>query len=344
MDTVYLFGAGTSAWAGVPLVSNFKQEADRFRVPSSDEHVVRRFADDRQNALFDRAMDLWDELSATADVEQFYIMAELADRLATEDDPDSWYDLHCAQYLIAKTVAQLAHGEHRRLHDTMLKHVPLQAREITFITLNWDLTLDSAVARSDLFHLDYGLDGIKPLGSGKRKLAVLKLHGSLNWVVRRPGTHLVEPSLDEKSALATWEHELPGNWDITAPHDAPLFVPPTSQKLDDNSGHLASIWRQARSALSNCHRLAIVGYSFPPADAQTRAFVVEALSKNKNAPNIDVVTAPKIGTERLQFEDRYAAAFAGTSHLDRLHFHYVTYEDWVETWRCSFPGPAQPRT
>jgi hypothetical protein len=110
---------------------------------------------------------------------------------------------------------------------------------------------------------------------------VLKLHGSLNWLRRTPevGDGWIEIShevvLDRSSSV--WPGAGParagGPWE-------PVIIPPQLGKLYGQAP-ISEVWSTASHALSECQRLVLIGYSFPPTDFYARRLFREVFSTHR---------------------------------------------------------------
>lgn len=336
--TVYLFGAGTSRWAGAPLVKDFRTASESLKLGEDVNGFPRYVAHDVGDNKFRSALEWWDEVAPGSNIEEFYILAELMNALEKPDADDEFgaaaaERLHNVEFLIAKTLQRTVRGDSKehRYHDLMLRliHAPLLPPDQVsgIITLNWDTSVESAAKRIGM-QLDLGL-----ATHATGRLPFFKLHGSLNWTFDGEQDRIdVEP--DEKSLVVIWEREPYQH--LSAWQAQAVFVPPTTQKLTGDSGPLAELWRRAQVLLSSAHRLVIVGYSFPPTDVQFRMYLVRALQENTDLQSIVIVNPPLYGSRRMQFEDHYAAMFASSIHLGKLKFQYQTYEEWVDS-ECPLP-------
>ena len=129
---------------------------------------------------------------------------------------------------------------------------------------------------------------------------LLKLYGSLNWFRYLPATPisiLTENELKkrfqevENSILpheVLWVPiELPGSHpSLNNLYIDPIIITPIlyKEKLFNDplySRILTPLWKKAKVALSNCKRLIVIGYSFPPTDFMTRKMFLEAFSDTK---------------------------------------------------------------
>lgn len=330
MEKVYILGAGSSAVAGAPVIRDFKRRA---------EELILRDSKGVGPAMAD-AMDLWNRTARGADVEEFYILADLLGRL--NPNGQSQRAAEGVRYLIAKTLELSMGGGISEVHRKFVHKVwdIAQGRpDFAIITLNWDIAVDNASYTHTQFSLDYGYSKARPFDGTPndqraRRFRILKLHGSLNWwVCQNDGCQTLWYRVGEKDVPRYWEETEARMCQKCGSKLQPLMVPPTGQKFEHSQiaiSPMRAIWGEAREAMRNCQDLAIVGYSFPPTDVQFRMFVLEALSRNENLRKVIVVSSPKIGTRRQRFEDSYDSAFAQSPHRQRLRFIYDGFEEWVE--------------
>jgi hypothetical protein len=65
----------------------------------------------------------------------------------------------------------------------------------------------------------------------------------------------------------------------------PLIITPTLYKAAQFSEavyeKIPGLWEKAKSALSSCKKLVVIGYSFPPTDFATKRLCLEAFSDNQ---------------------------------------------------------------
>jgi hypothetical protein len=183
---------------------------------------------------------------------------------------------------------------------------PSQSKDITdeqldYKKYNWTRRLGYGI-EFDKVLLD--ISGLPKYVEGKRfysrpqnKLyfwSVLKLHGSLNWFRYLPiremptvpgqqlptfagkGKHIV---LSERLYWFNKPLALDG-WLLD-----PLIITPTLYKAAQFSEavyeKIPGLWEKAKSALSSCKKLVVIGYSFPPTDFATKRLCLEAFSDNQ---------------------------------------------------------------
>jgi hypothetical protein len=167
---------------------------------------------------------------------------------------------------------------------------------------------------------------------------LLKLHGSLNWFQYLPIRSFpilpgeAEPKLDEKGSEIILKD---GTWWFNRPPDhngwfvAPLIITPVLYKDEYyDKKPFAEIWELAKSALSKCKKLVIIGYSFSPTDFSTKHLLIESLMDNDLEelvvvnPNHNLVKVVKDlcnfnkGIVWYSSLDDYLNGFSGTVQLE----------------------------
>lgn len=196
---------------------------------------------------------------------------------------------------------------------------------LTIISFNQDLLVEYIVARLPrirpwcLEYL-YGKPEFTPLyrrGNTERfshctadcehaaPIRLLKLHGSLNWVLRSrdadPSRATLFPAqdrdvfvLDRKQTSDQSTYSRDGGGGRRSWYLWPLVVPPIYDKhLVTGMRFLESLWEQASAAITGARRVAIFGYSLPAADVSAiqlirRAFIANASLSGIHCVNPDV--------------------------------------------------------
>ena len=148
------------------------------------------------------------------------------------------------------------------------------------ITFNYDIGLDLAMYREHLGP-DYV---IEPAPQNPQAVALLKLHGSLNWATET-STKKIRP-LHMHDYLARYETHVSD--DGSAIHvpigsqlvhyfgqysqpsrqvdDEPLIIPPSWNKADYHHA-LSDVWASAADHLSGAESIFVIGYSLPHTDS-----------------------------------------------------------------------------
>ena len=194
--------------------------------------------------------------------------------------------------------------------------------DLTVITFNHDLVIENEILRRaqlrNRWCLDYGygsvgptLDLVDPVGTvptfpthaggvcdHTRPITILKLHGSLNWVVRltsnRPTANFLRGrSGNKRISLLTRRHITTRTSMVrvgsgrTRWETWPVVVPPVYAKQALRSA-VQTTWTDAREALIKADRVVFFGYSLPGIDIEAEKLIERALAKSP-ARWIDVV-------------------------------------------------------
>ncbi len=168
--------------------------------------------------------------------------------------------------------APTPYDEFVELLDGLYRRKPTP--DITVVTFNYDVALDSALFFNGGAHAHYGLGDDPNRG---RAVPVLKLHGSLNWIacdkcgVRAWHVHDYWPKCHfgrapDEGLLATIGSEVQHLSHCDKKVAEPLIVPPVWSKVAYHR-QLAGVWKQAAEALSKADTIIVIGYSLPESDA-----------------------------------------------------------------------------
>jgi hypothetical protein len=201
------------------------------------------------------------------------------------------------------------------------------ADDLAIITFNHDLVIENEISRRAQLRsrwcLDEGYGTIGPTmtpaypspgvqqfelhSAGgcdhSRPIRILKLHGSLNWVVRLSGARpaartlsgqsstreqLLLTSRIQPSGRVTWGRaRTPGRgrnlWYLW-----PVVVPPVYAKQALRNA-VESAWHDARLALEEADRVVFFGYSLPLIDVEAEKLVERSLARNSRVKWLDVV-------------------------------------------------------
>jgi len=159
----------------------------------------------------------------------------------------------------------------------IIENLLKQKKECSIITFNYDLGLDYSLYERNIVP-DYGIGDIDL--ENKRKVKLLKLHGSLNWGVctnkrckqqispfrqfRYTGYYPTEQisilpivsNLNKGQLCKTCQHPL---------EKTPFIVPPTWNKTSFH-GQIEKVWEQAAKVLKDAEDIVVIGYSLPSTD------------------------------------------------------------------------------
>lgn len=286
--------------------------------------------------MFQGALTRWERLLPEGNVEEFYVWADLLDKL---DVPIALRSpLQDVIYMIGRTLIQALDPKRTDSHVRLVSRVlsKEQTSDVAIVTTNWDLVLENAAASFPGLIFDYGHAHPKDIGirswkESPQTVTYLKLHGSFNWLFcLQCQTLWIAP--DGEYVLSLLERagqmECP---DCHYDHCRPVVAPPVGEKfsgLPSTTTALAPVWSRTASLLRGCSTLMIAGYSFPRTDLQVRLLMLGSLIRNEGLQEIHIITRPKPDDSKRRFEDRIRKAFGVSALASRLRFEYVPFEEW----------------
>ena len=274
-------GAGFSAYAGAPVMSEFLSRA-RERLP---ENLLRSIDPGFYCAGY--ATGEWDNLETAYGAAVFrQAVFGLGYRVATRvprftpsySGPNIGEVVEGFERAIACLYGEAVLEEQERwvdYHSDFFRHL-LREYHVGIVTTNYDLVVETALRRIDRA----STYSVSRSGCGLEDCtAILKLHGSVNW----PWTRESDPpnvDTDAEPVKRAW------------------LVPPTWKK----DRLPAAIWRAAVDLMGRAEKVLIVGHSFPATDVHLDYLFAEGMSTREGQPerkrvtvaDIDVRTAGKV--------------------------------------------------
>jgi NAD-dependent SIR2 family protein deacetylase len=292
--TVFILGAGASAGAGVPVMKDFLDRARELWSQGLAEDATPSFA-----TVFKAISDLQSVHSKAHldihNVETVFAAFEMARTLGTFADYDnekieSLSD--AMRKVIARTVELtlplIGDGKNRRWpgipkpYDAFadvigqLEKKSAPSVNPAVLTFNYDMGVDYAFFRKGI-PVDYGLEEEE----GRRRVPLLKLHGSLNWAACKKCQKVIAWDLHDYFKTRSWDElergtrallkigrelaESPEHCSGGMDPD-PVLVPPIWNKTAYHHS-ISSVWKRAAKVLSQAERIFVIGYSMPESDA-----------------------------------------------------------------------------
>jgi hypothetical protein len=198
------------------------------------------------------------------------------------------------------------------------------SESLTVITFNHDLVIENEIHRRAQLRARWCIDKcygslssdlalLRPTGQGvpvfplheagvcdhDAPITILKLHGSLNWVVRlqgqRPNANLLSGHTHPQMHLLM-RRQLTGR-EVYVRHAGrgrqrwnfwPIVVPPVYAK-QALRGAVQKAWVDARAIVESAERLVFFGYSLPQIDVEAQKLFERGLARNQSVEWIDVV-------------------------------------------------------
>lgn len=316
MSTVYVFGAGASFDAGYPLCSELGSRLLTFMCESSNPWI--RAAGEFFQDKFGQSPNMEDMITAIESR-----VEALKDSLEIEKKTER---MRLANH--KGSLAAALREYFGTIHDGGSGSYCLFAQKIvkagdTIITFNYDDSLDRELRRSGVWNVSSGYGF--PLGSeeGASQVTLLKLHGSVNWLISLfggavAGTFIANPInlMGEAPVIHRADLRFLGYEEFVGRTYESGGAPPcmilpgrTKQFFYDTSlgrefsEFWRSLWLQAEAALSNCEKAVICGYSLPEADAWARQLLFENINKTTQVTIISGGDTMRIAQEfkRLGF-------------------------------------------
>ena len=320
---VYILGAGYSAAAGLPLMSNFLQKMREFRSGLD--------ASDPRSAPIDAVLRMNLEAGKAArrinlDLDNIEVLLSLS---ASSDPikPDKTLSPYLLPInIIAKAIsATLEHYQDRYRSDSNAESINAADRSYglydymalvmagklgklasntkqrnTIITFNYDTLVEQSLEAHNIQYT-YGLHlrNAKHLsGHVAEDLAddgivrILKLHGSIN---------LCAHSVYDRYSSMTLERGPDGK------EQTPLILPPWWKK--DPAKELQAVWLKSLDRLKTATRIISIGYSCPPGDPYIKYLLASGLQDNISLSSVYVVNIDPAAqpTTRSLFTDTFTS-------------------------------------
>ena len=277
---VCIFGAGVSASCGIAVAKDILRDAI-LRLSRRDSEKR-----DRIHRLLKYLYPGFQDLVLNyPNIEDFLNLLQMAKLFNTEDFIESslWSEskIREVERITLKAVTDYIWEQMQQ--DQGMEVIKQFVKEWvrtgdTFITFNWDLTLERALEdnrENPSYWYSY-----PPNSSGDESITVLKPHGSVDWYRK---TDLPPKkfkgrvqSLDESVSVFTQFDfsEIPEMANCT-----PVIVPPVATK-DFSHDILKRTWQGVYRAVSRATDLYIIGYSLPKEDQFARLVLGRALRNN----------------------------------------------------------------
>jgi hypothetical protein len=168
--------------------------------------------------------------------------------------------------------------------------------------------LRSGVLGADFPRHDGGCDHAHPI-------SILKLHGSLNWIVRLQGRFPTARQLTgdkaQQDVLLSRRREIMSRLRYTRPikgkcgkgrgrtswYTWPVIIPPIYAK-QSLIRSVQAAWAEARDDLQEAERVVFFGYSLPAADIEAEKLFQRTLSGNRELRQIEVINPDPASASR----------------------------------------------
>lgn len=329
---VYFLGAGASVSAGLPTFADFRKKSFEIckNVPSED---IKN--------QFENVFECWVKKFNEYNLEEFYAAIEIYEILGKSISVKTEH----IEELIFHTIKQSKNTiNSNNFYEKFL--IGIQDRSSCIITTNWDIELES----SRQYLLENGLIEYENVqaydtSSNKREpnyyiskpYKILKLHGSLNWGFCNgcEKIYYFNEIYDSQRMCNDEEckkNNLVLNKIIIPPKLSKLIKPEQKKEYNlQNSVYfqLVRVWEKAYEYLKSCEEIYFIGYSFPQTDVQMMTLISNALRENSNLNKVVIVSSPKLGQSRVDFEERYLSIFPRNTKFNVVP-RYIGFEEFSE--------------
>ncbi len=367
--TVFFLGAGFSYEASVPLQSQILDRIRNMEFGSLPEKLqdycyehqgrtirfVNRIFSESRNPALEDVFTLLDESISN----HRYCLGY--EPYMLEEIRRSFYCIIVALFLAhEENIGEKTLSFYRNISRYLIKQrlgIGLNSHSFSIISSNWDCILDGSLYWSFLqknkkkIDIDYccfthPFEGIKrhtpsilQRAKGIYNIKIMKLHGSVNWVIcPNCGCLFVGLGSDpEKGYEYLMGKDCPECTKVLKTKDEffklpllePLIISPTFMKQFDNP-HIAYIWHNAYIELSKAKKVVFIGYSLPYADYHLRTLLKRAIQpdaeievvlvKNDKAPN-------NSKTRNYYAASRYEEFFGS----QKIKFHFRGARGYFDT-------------
>ncbi len=348
MRTVFILGAGASRAAGGPLMSDFLDYSEKLIRLKTDGVVQAKEA-------FDDVFIALAELQAVHaksyldldNIEVLFGAIEMAQMICKLGARDQEQIINLRESIITLIYKTLEYsigfpikGEPYHIYPPvpydsfvrMLGNIKINrlkkysdSHEFSFLTFNYDLTLDFALNHDSMYY-SYCLSD----GNETGKIPYLKLHGSINWGICQVCNNIVPfyihefrppPNLfDFKSFYYTLGSNLRHKNCCGKPlKGPPVLVPPTWNKTGYH-GQLGNVWKRAAEELSKAENIFVIGYSLPETDSFFRYLFALGSESSARIKRFWVFDPDTNGNVEKRFKD-----LIGRGLENRFQYHCVGF-------------------
>lgn len=329
MSTVYVFGAGASRDAGYPLASAMGSALFEYMLKSDNVWI-------RASAEF-----LIDTFGATPNIEDLIteIESQVARLKNSEVPEDRIQRRRIGNRRVYLGVALQEWFRQIRMlpapsYATFAEHI-VQLGDVV-VTFNYDDSLERELRRfgkwdiSRGYGFPLGMEDIPP------DVLVLKLHGSVNWLVSffggaTGGTFLVNPPssmgnhpIIHRADLESLGYETFAGHTYQSGGAFPCLILPGRSKeffFDTSFGHEFGdfwdhLWSQAAGALRAADKIVICGYSLPGADQRARDLLFRQPQRKTEIEIVSGDQSERIAREFIDAEFKSVSTFKGGYFAD----------------------------
>lgn len=348
-EIVILVGAGATLADAVNRSPKYRPPLDRgffSGVRRAGEHTAPDIVNIAAYLRNYYAMDLFDESTDSFERVLAIIYADIYGG-PNQSVAESAFRamLRALHRRIVRTTNNLDSGKKSHLYRIIVKLLNdgVAPEEITLITYNYDVQAEKvlrAIASTRRWgHLTiwafpgcYGLSNFKTSGAPdsvekfprstlQGGIAVLKLHGSLNWFSKHISKDPTASTLlnPRRELWITPRVSIEPGMSFKSPgrrmYTFPIIVPPVTNKAAIIHSELRAVWQKAQNALESARQILVFGYSCPVSDSETANMVSRTCRSNSVLEDFSIIDPAPLVFNR----------YVEVTGLDRLsYFRWCT--------------------
>lgn len=230
--------------------------------------------------------------------------------------------------------------------DYIVKKKELKKNDfISFITTNWDIIFDNAIFNSlnqkkgvldyccyatQFMQDDAYMPSLIAIEKGYFNIKLLKLHGSMNWLLC-PRCGRLYVTYNRKISIEQYLSKpicriCHNNYSTSKANDGGAtlvgqLLMPTYIK-DINNIQIKLIWQNASIELSESSKIIFIGYSFPTADYELRQLL------SRCVPHTTSIEVVLVSPENSEVEKRYKSFFGKR----KISFNYNGVNEYIQNY------------
>ncbi len=276
MKRVFVLGAGFSAAAGLPTITNLFERM--LALEDSYSRDPADYEDLRRNVTFFYPDTDLSHPSSYPNFEEFLSILEISRDFQEDSDIypgstrnfDRYYNRTLS--ILGHTITTFQNEVNYENESHLRQFVESLTSNDAIISFNWDTLIERQAER-----IQKGID----LDGRQSRTPLLKLHGSLSWVWVDRSTstsnYLVpmDYKTEEGQLYRSSDHSLLDTW--TGLDRSPFIVTPIARKTPLETSFVKRLWDTAMEVIVNASVVYVIGYSLPPQDYHARAMLRNAI-------------------------------------------------------------------
>lgn len=335
--TIFIFGAGASRggleYRGVPyppVDNDFFDIANQIRFHGTPK-LARRVLDTVFN-LYKRTTGI----SLEACYRDIETRGDIGRFCKTSNNPMNWSRRkknleELIRRIFIQTIGEEKETNRRKVSVIHQNILSLLGEGDTILTFNYDLLIEESFKSAKLWNPvnGYGLKisqepkdwcraWLKNRNNSsltKSKILLLKLHGSLNWILHHNGRVSLKP---RPYVVRTNRYGNPVFEKVA------IIAPGWNKRIDESPFN--KLWQLARLKLEKCKSIVIFGYSLPENDFLAKSFFSE-VARTREARK-DFLKELYIADPNPQVKERFIKLFTSALSSHGKVFQYKSIEDF----------------